>query len=513
MTRRRRCQNGSRHSVPARSQTRDGALVVAALAAVAVAVTLLRLIPGVNPTTAGFVLLILVLMAATLGPLWIAITVAVGSTLAFNYFFVPPVGTFTIADPHNWVALVAFLFTAIIGSNLSAAAQARARDAIARRNEVTRLFDLTRDVLLTTETAGAIDALARHVARRFELTRVAICLPTERGWSIHQGGGTPVVIEPEQLNQALAKARGALEFDAHRRAYGGQVEMGGSVLIPLRHGTHAVGLLATEAPELDAGALDAVAAVVAIAIERAQFLDEREAVELERQRGELASTLLASLSHDLKTPLTAIRVAVENLRGDLPPDDRRTQADAAIAELLRLTRLFEDLLDMARIDAAAIPVQREWVTPADIVDAAVAHARHAIDGHAIRVAADADRVVNIDARLAAVALSHLLENAARYSPADREIVVEADAVSDGVTVTVTDQGPGLDPSELDHLFERFYRGRHAQQTAPGTGMGLAITRGLLNAIGGRVWAENMPDRGAKFSMVVPGATRPLDGSA
>jgi two-component system sensor histidine kinase KdpD len=500
-------------AVPSGSQPRESLLVVAALGAVAAAVALLRLIPGVNPTTAGFALLILVLLAATIGPLWIAVTVAVASTLSFNYFFFPPLWTLAISEPHNWVALIAFLVTAIIGSNLSAAAQARTREAIARRHEVTRLFDLTRDVLLTTETTGAIEALARHVSRRFELARVAICLPAEDGWSIHQGGSETLSIDSGRLNHALAQARGALEFDAQRRSYGGQVPIDGGVLIPLRHGTRAVGLLAADAATLDAGALDALAGVVAIAIERAQFLGEREAAERQRQRGELASTLLASLSHDLKTPLTAIRVAVENLGGELPLDERRSQAGAAIAELIRLTRLFEDLLDMARIDAAAIQVQREWVTPADVVDAAVAHARHAIDGHAIRVDADTDRVVHLDARLASVALSQLLENAARYSPADRDIVVDARAEAGGVKVTVTDHGPGLDPEELDHLFERFYRGRRAQQAAPGTGMGLAITRGLLNAIGGRVWAENAPGAGARFSMVIPGATRALDTGA
>lgn len=362
--------------MPTHPRARESALIIAAIGAVAALVVVLRLIPGVNSTTAGFMLLMLVLLSATVGPLWIAVTVAVASTLSFNYFFFHPVGTFSIAETHNWVSLIAFLVTAIVGSQLSSAAQERAR----------------------------------------------------------------------------------------------------------------------------------------IAVERAQFLEEREAAEVERQRGELASTLLAALSHDLKTPLTVIRMAIENLRGDLAIDGRRAQADAAAAEVHRLTRLFEDILDMARIDAAAIRVQREWVTPADVVDAAVAHARHAIDGHAIRVDADADRVVNIDARLASVALSHLLENAARYSPRDRDIVVDARAQSDGVTMTVTDHGPGLEAGELDHLFERFYRGRHAQQTAPGTGMGLAIARGLLNAIGGRVWAENTPAGGARFSMVVPGASRPLNDS-
>ena len=352
----------------------DSVLIAAAFAAVAVTVVLLRAIPGVNPTTAGFALLIVVQLAATLGPLWIAITIAVASTLSFNYFFFPPVGTFSISEPHNWVALFAFLVTALIGSQLSAAAQERARMADAR----------------------------------------------------------------------------------------------------------------------------------------ALMIEEREAAEVERQRGELAATLLASLSHDLKTPLTVIRTAVDNLRDTLPPDIRRAQADAAAAELSRLTRLFEDILDIARIDAAAIPVQCEWVTPADVVDAALAHVRHAVDGHAIRVDAEQGRAVNIDARLASVALSHLIENAARYSPADRDIVIDAQAGPDGIAVTVTDQGEGLDAADIEHLFDRFYRGRRAQHAAPGTGMGLAITRGLLQAVGGRVWAENAAGAGAKFSMTVPGATRALE---
>ncbi len=488
---------------------RDGLVLIAAIAVISTSVVVLRAIPGVNPTTVVLALMLIVLSTATLASLWIAISVSLAGTLALNFFFLPPVGTFTIADPQNWVALAVFLAAAVIASNLSAAAQERAREAIERRNEVTRLFDLTRDVLLTSENAGAIDALASHVARRFELARVAICLPADSGWRIHQGGGAVAVVTPDQLNEALAKARGAIEFDAHRRAYGGQVFLdGGVVLIPLRHGTRAIGLLAADSA-LDAGTLDAVAGVVAIAIERAQFLGEREAAEVQRQRGELASTLLASISHDLKTPLTAIRVAIENLRGELPVAERRAQSDAAATEIVRLTKLFEDLLDMARIDAAALNVQREWVTPADIVDAAVAHVRHSVDGHALSVEADSDRAINVDARLASVALSHLLENAARYSPADRDIVVEAHAGDDGFTATVTDHGPGLDAGELDHLFERFYRGRHAQQVAPGTGMGLAITRGLLKAMGGRVWAENVAGAGARFSIAVPAASKPL----
>jgi two-component system sensor histidine kinase KdpD len=310
----------------------------------------------------------------------------------------------------------------------------------------------------------------------------------------------------------LAKARGTIEFDAYQRAYGGHIRTGEGndiAIVPLRHGTKAIGLLAAVSSTLDIGTLDAVAGVVAIAIERAQFLEERDAAKLVKQKADLAATLLASLSHDLRTPLTAIKVAVENLRGDLPPAERVAQANAAITELDRLTRLFQDLLDMARIDAAGITIDREWVESGDVVDAAVALVQHTLQGRSVRVDADADLSVEIDPRLTSVALSHLLENAAQYSPADGEIAVHARVERDGLHVSVTDHGPGLDPGELDHLFERFYRGRAARQSTFGTGMGLSITRGLLAAAGGRVWAENVPGAGARFSMFVPGTVRPV----
>jgi len=494
-------------SLPAR----DIAVLLGGILTIAAVAFVLRTLPEVSPTTVALVLLLIVLATATFGRLWIATVTAITATLTFNFFFLPPLGTLTIADAQNWIALFAFLVVAVIASNLSAAVQARAREAIARRNEVTRLFDLTRDVLLTTETTGAIEALARHVARRFELSRVAICLPGDEGWRVYQGASEDLTIDSQVLDMALAKARGVVEFDARQRAYGGHVRVGSNQdisIVPLRHGTKAIGLLAASSSTIDIGALDALAGVVAIAIERAQFLAERDAAELVRQKADLASALLASLSHDLRTPLTAIRVAVENLREELPPDERREQSRAAISELSRLTRLVQDILDMARIDAAAIRVARDWVTAEDVVDAAIAYVRPTIEGRPLRVNATGDLEVEIDPRLVSGALSHILENAAHYSPAGRDIALNARVDHDGLHISVTDQGPGLDAGELEHLFERFYRGQSARQTTFGTGMGLSITRGLLAAAGGRVWAENVPGGGAKFSLMIPGAVRP-----
>lgn len=329
---------------------RDAVVLLAGLTAIAAATDLLRDIPGVATTTVALVLLLIVLGTATFARLRVAVLASVVSTLAFNFFFLQPVGTFAIADPQNWVVLGVYLTVAVVASKLSASAQDRAR--------------------------------------------------------MH-----------------------------------------------------------------------------------------------------LAETLLASLSHDMRTPLTSVRTAVENLRRPVDDHTRESQAAVAVAELERLTLLLENMLDMAQIDAGAVRVEPQWVAPADVVDAAVAHVRHALTGHPVIVNTAGDREVQIDPRLTSAALSHMLENAARYSPAGGRITVAGHVGTNGLHVSVTDQGPGLEPAEIERLFDRFYRGDAAKRTMHGCGMGLAIARGLLAAAGGTAWAENAPGAGARFSLSVPGPVR------
>jgi two-component system, OmpR family, sensor histidine kinase KdpD len=486
----------------------------AGLLGVAAATAALRAAHVTNPTTVALGYLLITLFVASLGNLVAAVFTSVVATLCFNYFFLPPLGTFTIADPHNWVALVSFLIVSIVASRLSASARAKAQEALERRNELTRLFDLTRDVLLTTEREGAMAAIARHVARRFELDMVAICVPAAAGgWSVHHGGATDVSLADADLDRAFASASGTIEFDARTRAYGGHRDIASSAgpitLAPVRIGAKTIGLLATAGRALEPGTRDAVAGIVAIALERSEFLEERRGAELTRQRAELSSALLASLSHDLRTPLTAIRTAVSNLDSPaLPEDQRREQARLASGQLDRLTRLFDEILDMARIDAGSVHPRRAWTTPAEIVEAAVAHASVALAGRDVRIDAPDDISVEIDPRLASSALGHLLENAAQYAP-DGPISVRGWIEGPELRLDVRDQGPGLSVQELERLFEPFYRGEVVRQHVPGTGMGLAITRGLVNADGGRVWAENILPHGASFTIAVPARVRAL----
>jgi two-component system sensor histidine kinase KdpD len=275
-------------------------------------------------------------------------------------------------------------------------------------------------------------------------------------------------------------------------------------LVPLRVGTKPIGVLAAAGRPVEAGTLDTLAGVVAIAIERAHFLEERKSGELTKQSEQLKTALLASLAHDLRTPLTAIRVAVSNLHeSELPRDQRREQTNLILSEVERLTRLFQNLLEMARIDAGAVATESRWTHPSEIIAAARDQVERSIAGHTLDVSIEPDVPVKLDPRLTAAALSHLLENAARYAPAGSTITVSSRVELEGLVLQVRDRGPGIAPEDLPHLFERFYRGVTAKAHSTGTGMGLWIVRGLLGVEHGRVWAENRPDGGAQFTIVVP----------
>jgi two-component system sensor histidine kinase KdpD len=491
----------------------DAVHVWAGLGAIAV-VTLVfvRWLHVSNAAIVSTTFLMVVLVVAATSRLWIAVVTSVVAMLCFNFFFLPPVGTWTIADPQNWVALFEFLAVGIVASNLSAVARARTQEAVGRRDELARLFDLSRDVLVMTDSREAISVLVRSVARRFDLEFVAIALPRPGDWDVFEAGARTIELDKRQLASAFAAAQTSLEFDAYARTYAGHrtmtVEDRTIRLVPLRVGTKPIGLLAAGGRSIEAGTLDTLGGVVAIAIERAQFLEERKAGEMTRQSEELKTALLASLGHDLRTPLTAIRVAASNIKASwLTPDDRLEQSDLILAEVERLTRLFQNILEMAGIDAGAITKESRWVHPSEIVAAARDQVEHTLQRHRLNVNIDSDVPVRLDPRVTATAVAHLLENAAQYAPEGSTIDVSSRLSAEGLVIQVRDHGPGISQVDLPHLFERFYRGGASKTRASGTGMGLSIARGLLAVEQGRVWAENCSDGGAQFTIVVPAAVK------
>ena len=491
----------------------DAVRLAAALAAIAAVTTVLGLwLRVTNVAIVSTTYLMIVLVVAATSRLWIAVAASIVAMLCLNFFFLPPLGAFAIADPQNWVALFAFLAVSLVASNLSAVARARTHEAVVRRDELARLFDLSRDVLMMTESREALSVLARSVGRRFDLSYVAVAVPRGQDWDVHEAGTQAFELDRQQLTAAFAAARSSLEFDAYARTYAGHRTMTVGTaeirLVPLRVGTKPIGILAAAGRPVEAGTLDTLAGVVAIAIERAHFLEERKAGELTRQSEQLKTALLASIGHDLKTPLTAIRVAASNITAsELSEGERRGQSELILSEVERLARLFQNILEMARIDAGAVATEVRWTHPSEIVAAARDQVEHAIQAHTIDVRIEQDLPVRLDPLLTASALAHLLENAGQYTPPGSTIEIASRLRDDGLVMEVRDQGPGIAAADLPHLFDRFYRGGAARARTSGTGMGLWIVRGLLAVAHGRVWAENRSGGGAQFTIVVPGAVK------
>ena len=243
----------------------------------------------------------------------------------------------------------------------------------------------------------------------------------------------------------------------------------------------------------------------AIAIERAKLVEDLKQAEISQRSAELKSTLLASLAHDLRTPLAAIRVAASNLHATWLTDAQRAeQSEIILAEVERLRRLFQNILEMTRIDAGAVAPELQWVHPLEIVEAAQGQVEYTIRGYHVDVQNGHDLgMVFVDPRLTSAALAHLLENAAQYSPPGSKITVTPTPTDEGLLISVRDEGPGIVSDELPHLFERFFRGREARRNTSGTGMGLSITKGLIASENGRVWARNVDGGGSEFCILVP----------
>jgi two-component system sensor histidine kinase KdpD len=495
-----------RNGHPTLRDIRAAALSLTSLAAVTLVYA--RWLHVTNATTVSLTFLLVVLITAATSRLRVAVVTSIASMLCFNFFFLPPVGTWTIADPQNWVALFVFLAVSLVASRLSHVARARTQEAIGRRDELARLFDLSRDVLVMTASPDAVWHLARAIGRRFDLEYVAIALPGSEGWSIATAGDGIVELESRLLTDALEAAAKSLEFDAYARTYAGHrsVDADGRIvrLVPLRVGTKPIGLLAASGRPIEPGTLDTLAGVVAISIERMTFLEERKTAELTRQSDELKSALLTSLGHDLRTPLTAIRVAAGNLNAPrLPAEERAEQSGLILSEVERLTRLFNNVLEMARIDAGALAKESRWTHPSEIVAAARDQVEHTLNEHRVSVSTEPDVPVQLDGRLTASALAHVLENAAQYAPRGTLIEVTTERTPTELLIRVRDHGPGIAPGDLPHVFDRFYRGTSSRTRASGTGMGLWIARGLVAAEQGRVWVENRADGGAEFTIGIP----------
>jgi two-component system sensor histidine kinase KdpD len=492
-------------------------------------VTALHKYSGVhsNTTTVALSFLLVVLMTASAYGLGVGIFASVIGVFCLNYFFLPPIGTLTIQDPQNWLALLAFLATAVITSQLSAAARFRAQDAERRREEVFKLYELSRAIIATPDFETAVSSIARQVVESFSFGYCAIFLPADGKWQRVALGSEADFIDSFKpaLNEIeMAFAEGELQlFSAASKATENRSMTGSQpsyrvAYAPLKVGVRAIGVMVLASGQLERATVEAVAGMVALALERARFLQEVSHTEALRQSDELKSALLASVSHDLRTPLTSMRAAVDNLlQVEIDWDEAALREFHLIIseEVNRLTTLVQNLLAMARIEAGELHLTKRWEAVSEIIANVLERCANGLRDHQVKIEMDeALPLLNVDSLLIAEALHNIVENAAKYSPAGSLVTIKAVIENAELIIRVADQGKGLTKAELEHVFDKFYRGQQRYgYRKEGTGMGLSIARGIVEAHGGRIWAENGESRGAVFAFAIPVERKPVHEAA
>lgn len=446
-----------------------------------------------NPATVGFTLLLAVLVISASWGLRYAIFLSVVATLAYNFFFLPPVGTFTIADPQNWVALAAFLLTAVIASQLAERARREALSAIRRRGELERLYAFSQQMLATENVLTLVNSVPGTVVGTFDATAAGMFLP-----------------ERKKVYYSDIKAQGLISEDELRRVSNrGEPSVDsaqGVVLIPLRVGVRSVGALGVAGAEIGRETLDAVGSLIAIAIERAGAVEKLAHTEAGRESERLRSILLDSVTHDFRTPLTSIKASAEALLGDatLSEDSRRELLSVINEESDRLDRLVGEAAQMAQLDSGAVELHLEPHHIREAIDAAIAATKNALSKHSIAVSVeDSLPEVKMDLRRIGEVLAQLLDNAGKYSPAGTLITISAEVQNGKLVTSVADQGPGIDGIDQGMIFDKFYRGRGQRSIIQGTGMGLSIAKALVEAHGGTIGVLSQLQRGTVFSFSLP----------
>jgi two-component system sensor histidine kinase KdpD len=466
---------------------------IVAIGTVAAVVALYRRLP-VNPTTVALTFMLVVLGIASRWGLTLATTTAVIATLAFNYFFLPPAGTFTIADPQNWLALLAFLISAIVASRLSERARREALNATRRRKEVERLYFLSQQLLATDNVLELLNSIPRFVCDAFGLTAAAMYVPSRK--EVYRTGLEHPELTAEQLESV--SGRGELVFDEERVL----------CFVPLRIGVKPVGSLGLAGAALSRETLEAVGSLIAISIERAGAVETLTRNEAARESENLRSALLDSVTHEFRTPLTAIKLSVTTLLGPDPvsPEERQDLLTVINEESDRLNRLVGEAAEMAQLDARQVELRCEAHSVSDVISAAMEMSKQSVAGREVRLQLPLDLpAVYVDRERIAEVLMQLLENAAKYSPAGTPIAIAAEAAGTGVRISVADQGPGIDDMEQSLIFEKFYRGRDQRYRVQGTGMGLAIAKAIVQAHHGSIDVVSQLGSGSVISFTVPQA--------
>ena len=458
-------------------------------------VLVFRLWTGVNTTTVALTLLLFILLIASAWGLRYAVAVSLAATACYNFFFLPPIGTFTISDPQNWLALFAFLATSIVASRLSQRARDQADSARARQRELEILFRLSRELLQTESVSTLVSTVPAAVAS-VTGARSAILYLLD-GDRLFQAGSDGVSgIEIPHLRQlATALTTVATDTDETR--------------IPLHSGVRPRGLVMLRGAVLSPATSEAIGGLISISLDRVQALEHLARGEAAKESERLRTLMIDSITHELRTPLTSIKGAATTLlSGGVAPDSTQELLTIIDEESDRLNRLVSEAVEMAQLDAQQVQMHFVAVNLSQLVDEAMETCGWVRSSHPVTLRIPAELSIRADAEFLKRVIGNLVENAAKYSSAGAPITLTAEARHDEVSVSVADRGVGIDPSEQALIFDRFYRAQMHATGSGGTGMGLAISRSIVEAHGGQITVTSQPGEGSVFTFTVALAGKP-----
>jgi two-component system sensor histidine kinase KdpD len=449
-----------------------------------------RLIP-VNATTAGFAYLLLVLVLASTWGFPAAALASIAATFTFNLFFLPPVGTLTIADPQNWVALFSFLVTALIASRLSDKAERRAQDAIASKLDVEHLYTFSRSILLIDNAETFPRQLVQKLADAFPVSAVVLF---DRGTGeFYRAGPSDFEGLDDQLRES---ARLGTSYSDPLR---------NRVITAVRLGSEPIAALALQGSQMPDAVLQGIANLVAIGLERAKAQDLAHQIEAANRSEQLRTILLDAMSHEFKTPLTSIKAATTALLADpnQPLSDRMELLKIADEEAEHLRQLIDDSVEMARLENAQIVLHPEPVNVPELVRELVSSMQIGIDDRGIKVSSEGvTQEIAVDRRLVRLAIKQILDNALKYSNPLTPIEVRVHAADGSIAIEITDHGPGIPAEDRQRIFERFYRGPSVRESIPGSGLGLSIANSIVTAHKGELTVKSRTGE-TTFRMVLP----------
>jgi two-component system, OmpR family, sensor histidine kinase KdpD len=494
-----------------------------ALVIVAIGLAAAELIqPWFGIENVDLVLLTAVVAVAVRYGLWPSILATVAASLTYNFFFLPPIYTFTITDPTNIAAFFLFMLVAILVSNVAARVRTQADTAIGRIRMTEQLYAFSRKLAGTATLDDVLWATAYQTALMLKV-RVVLLLPDDGILTVKAG------YPPEdQLDQAdLAAANWAWSND--RTAGRGSDTLPGAkrLFLPMRTGRGSIGVIGIDndrtGPLLTPDQrrlLDALVDQGALAIERVLLVEDMDRVKRSIESERLRSALLTSISHDLKTPLASVLGAASTMRdlgGGLSDPQKRDLLSTVIDESERLNRFIANLLDMTKLESGAVVPNTAPHDIGEIVGSALRRASKILARHKVSLELAADLpMLELDAVLFEQVLFNLLDNAAKYSPPETTISIRSLRERDSVSLQIADEGEGIPPGELESVFDKFYRVQKTDHVRPGTGLGLAISRGFIEAMHGKIFAANRTDRrGAVLTirLPIPADAKTLDTAA